>query len=1193
MPPGSGPRLQHALLYLFVLTYIVAAQQQQPNIHRHSPPENVAVDSSTGRRNHHYNVEQIHKKGKDTAAVHSSNERALATFAPDGELVPSVRARPARPSGASSGLSRHSARSLQDWQVEDIILLATVDGKIYARERNTGAPRWELEVDHPMVQTTYHKNNRSVEDVPAEDDFLWIVEPSQDGALYVYSPDSRMGMQRLGLTVKQLVEELSPYAGEDPPVVYTAEKKNTLYTIDAADGNIIKMFSSAGSVSNTDRSCRKVNALESLEDKECEPMGTLTLGRTEYIVGIQDKESGDPICTISYFEWGPNNRDRDLQSQYSTTLDNRYVYSKHDGSVMALEHNREGHGRRRGTGSQSLMYSHKFSSPVARVYDVVRPHLEESEATDASLVVLPQPVGPVNKEWPVSDNVFVNCTEGGSWYALSEQSYPLVTDGASRALCYTDDIYMPHVSLGPNVLEKHRTRLVGLHPLAALDAGSSHLPTIGGPEPQSPVVPPQQSPAEKNRISDDYTSTNWSSSLPSPVTVIFLAIFTLTAIPGALPTAQGYMHQFLKKVKSGKEPSHEPTQAFADATPEVVDVRPSVEVEKVEVPSEEPEEHKVRYPEPAEEIIFPTDSNSDSDAKVESNEPAERAARESSPESGPDPSVTPAVPDTPATPKAKPNGVEASPVKPEKKARRGVRGGRKLKEKKLEQEQAQQRRRANSQSKRNSISQELTKIAEEGPATPKPTPQILTPQISTPPVISVETSESPNVHGKIRINNLIINTDRLIGNGSAGTCVYEGTFGKRDVAVKRMLSQYYELASQEVVFLQENDDHPNVIRYYCQERDQNFLYIAVELCQGSLWDVFNPHLCESGHKREQFSEVLQAIQLDVPKALYQIVLGLKHLHARRIIHRDIKPQNILIGRPTATNKGPHLLISDFGLCKTLPDNASTVADATVNAGTCGWKAPELISQPKDTASLNGHSSTSTSDGTSGNPGGVKRAADIFSLGCLFFWVLTGGCHPFDDKEGWAQIRELNIKKNNMQNMHKLDLGSDTEEPMQLITAMLAHRPEERPNVNDILEHPFFWKPKDRLAFLCDVSDHFEREPREPPSEQLNVLESYGEIVIPKGDFLKILPREFVDTLGKQRKYTGSKMLDLLRALRNKRNHYEDMPDEVKRRVGPLPGGYLNFWTARFPKLLMACYWIVRECGLMDTERFKGYFEVKE
>ncbi|KAF2149785.1 hypothetical protein K461DRAFT_280999 [Myriangium duriaei CBS 260.36] len=1174
MPPGSGPRLQHALLYLFVLSFVVAAQQQQPNLRQRPPPQDVVVNPSARqqqqqRSNDH--LEETQKKGKDTAAFIASNERALATFAPDDEFVPSVRARPARSTGAPSGLSRQSARSLQDWQVEDILLLATVDGKIYARERYTGAPRWELEVDRPMVQTTYHKNNKSTEKILNEDDLLWLVEPSRDGALYVYSPDSRMGMQRLGLTVKQLVEELSPWSGEDPPVVYTAEKKNTLYTIDASNGNILKMFSSAGSVTNNDRSCRKVNALESLEDQECEPLGTLTLGRTEYTVGIQDSVSGDPIATISFFEWGPNNRDRDLQDQYSTTLDNRYIYSKHDGSIMALEHSRpDRRGGRRSTGSQSLMYSHKFSSPVVRVFDVVRLQPEDAEASNANLVVLPQPVGPVNEEWPVSDNIFVNVTEGGSWYALSEKSYPLVTDGASRALCYTDDIYMPQVKVGGSVFDNQKAKLVGVHPLSALEQRSKDFPAIGGgPDPRIPVVPPPESTLGDNRVPIDYkeNANTWTTTLPSPITLLLMALVGLSAFP----PARTYMHKLQKALLKSKA-VHEPSLI---TVPSEVDVKETVEeaVQDSDVASGSDTERKVRFPEPAEETIFPQDSPEKDDEQADGSD---TPTREPSPESSPD------VPATPAAQPDKAAEVEASPAKKEKKARRGVRGGRKLKEKKLEQEQAQQRRRAHSQSKRNSISQELTKIPEDGPQTPKPIPQI----------ISVDASESPDVSGKIQINNLLINTDRLIGRGSAGTCVFEGNFGKRDVAVKRMLSQYYELASQEVVFLQENDDHPNVIRYYCQEKDQNFLYIAVELCQASLWDLFFPAAHEP-EKREEFGEVLSAIQQDVPRALFQIVLGLRHLHSRRIIHRDIKPQNILIARPTATSKGPRLLISDFGLCKTLPENVSTLIDPTGNAGTCGWKAPELISQPKDTASLNGHSTSSADGGAMGSLGGVKRAADIFSLGCLFFWVLTGGCHPFDDKEGWAQIREFNIKKNNMQNMHKLDLGSDTEEPMQLITAMLAHRPEDRPNVNDILEHPFFWSPKDRLQFLCDVSDHFEREPRDPPSWQLDVLESYASTVIEKGDFLRVLPRDFVDTLGKQRKYTGNKMLDLLRALRNKRNHYEDMPDEVKRRVGPLPGGYLNFWTARFPKLLMGCYWIVRECSLADTERFQGYFEIKE
>ena len=68
------------------------------------------------------------------------------------------------------------------------------------------------------------------------------------------------------------------------------------------------------------------------------------------------------------------------------------------------------------------------------------------------------------------------------------------------------------------------------------------------------------------------------------------------------------------------------------------------------------------------------------------------------------------------------------------------------------------------------------------------------------------------------------------------------------------------------------------------------------------------------------------------------------------------------------------------------------------------------------------------------------------------------------------------------------------------------------------------------------------------------------------------------------------MLDLLRALRNKKNHYEDMEDAIKAKVGPLPSGYLRYWTVKFPQLLMSCYEAVLACDLECEPRFKKYFE---
>ncbi|XP_068434646.1 serine/threonine-protein kinase/endoribonuclease IRE1 isoform X1 [Clinocottus analis] len=434
----------------------------------------------------------------------------------------------------------------------------------------------------------------------------------------------------------------------------------------------------------------------------------------------------------------------------------------------------------------------------------------------------------------------------------------------------------------------------------------------------------------------------------------------------------------------------------------------------------------------------------------------------------------------------------------------------------------------------------------------------VTPRASNHSNLSVsELGSSANEHDDgeedsniVRVGNITFRPKEVLGHGAEGTIVYKGQFDNRAVAVKRILPECFSFADREVQLLRESDEHPNVIRYFCTERDRQFQYIAIELCAASLQEYV---------ERKDFDRRgLEPVIL-----LQQTMSGLAHLHSLNIVHRDLKPHNILVSMPNAHGR-VRAMISDFGLCKKLAVGRHSFSRRSGVPGTEGWIAPEILSEDcKD------------------NP---TCAVDIFSAGCVFFYVVSQGSHPF----GKSLQRQANI----LLGTYSLDhLQTDKHEYIvarALIEQMLSMESHWRPSAESILKHPFFWSLEKELQFFQDVSDRIEKEPLDGPI--VRQLERGGRAVV-KSDWREHITVPLQTDLRKFRSYKGGSVRDLLRAMRNKKHHYRELPAEVQETLGSIPDEFVSYFTSRFPHLLMHTYLAMRTCA---SERpFLPYYTAEQ
>ncbi|XP_039273764.2 uncharacterized protein LOC120347754 isoform X1 [Styela clava] len=251
--------------------------------------------------------------------------------------------------------------------------------------------------------------------------------------------------------------------------------------------------------------------------------------------------------------------------------------------------------------------------------------------------------------------------------------------------------------------------------------------------------------------------------------------------------------------------------------------------------------------------------------------------------------------------------------------------------------------------------------------------------------------------------------------------IYEGEmtspiYERRIVAIKFIVHTPKHV--EEAKILLKLTPHTNVSSIIhsdlCAEGPIKYMYIVMEKCgTQNLADYMD----DRKRKGVPFN-----IELALKHSL-QLVEAIEHIHKNDVVHRDLKPGNILF---SFCKK--YIKIVDFGLSKELINGRTVTGVSTLEPDTDGYRAPETY-----------------------NKNIISRLADIFSLALVMFFLWSYGQHPFgDDMHLW----NFNIKKGKGLDLSRLLVpGSDMAKT--LLKKMLEFEPISRPKIKEILNDEYF------------------------------------------------------------------------------------------------------------------------------------------
>ncbi|KAJ3348973.1 Mitogen-activated protein kinase [Kappamyces sp. JEL0680] len=277
---------------------------------------------------------------------------------------------------------------------------------------------------------------------------------------------------------------------------------------------------------------------------------------------------------------------------------------------------------------------------------------------------------------------------------------------------------------------------------------------------------------------------------------------------------------------------------------------------------------------------------------------------------------------------------------------------------------------------------------------------------------------------------------RELGQGAYGiVSAAKDKVTGQDVAIKKVHNVFQKpilakRALREIKLLRHFAGHENITSILDMEMSDfnsfNEIYISQELMEADLHQIIRSEQPLSDAHYQYF--------------IYQICRGLKYIHSANVLHRDLKPGNLLV------NADCELKICDFGLARGLTDSQDT-GFMTEYVATRWYRAPEIMLAFRN----------------------YTKAIDMWSVGCILAELL-GGKPLFKGRDctGLAQmyIRSL-PKMKTVPWRHLFPNGSPAA--LDLLHHLLQFDPELRFSVEQTLAHPYLESYHDSEDELFDFS----------------------------------------------------------------------------------------------------------------------------